>query len=81
MMTEKDALKWLDENKIGNLEAKITMSHALDKRIPKEPVLIRFGVILCPECNRVVGRRVSPECFERKDNYCSHCGQAINWEV
>lgn len=80
-MTEADALKWLDETVIGNLKAKITMSHALDKRIPKEPRIIEYGVILCPVCKKIVGRRVSPDIFERKDDFCCHCGQAINWEV
>jgi len=52
-----------------------------DKHIPKKPLERRFGVMVCPDCERAVARRVAKELYEEKHDFCSHCGQAINWEV
>lgn len=60
---------------------KNTHSPLSDRLIPKKPVKGRYGVIVCPNCDMPVGRMVSRDIYEEKHDFCSHCGQAINWEV
>ena len=50
---------------------------ALEKQIPKKPNIHGFREgreintisFTCPNCNKHIGR----------DNYCKHCGQALDW--
>ena len=49
---------------------------ALEKQIPKEPIekfafSDDIGAGLCPFCNEGVNEEM---------NFCSYCGQAIDWE-
>lgn len=68
--------------KIPKLPTLLTQEHEaiLEKYKPKKPLKGRFGIMCCPDCERVVGRRVAPDIYEEKDKYCSYCGKAINWE-
>ena len=57
--------------------AEATVIKALEKQIPKKPIEkfafsddIEAG--LCPLCNEGVNEEM---------NFCSYCGQAIDWEV
>lgn len=47
---------------------------ALEKQIPKKPIMIKDVAetyYICPECEWAVDR------FD--DNYCSDCGQKLDW--
>lgn len=68
-----------DLKKISELLNK-TSSPLPDRLIPKKPLERSFGVMVCPDCEKTVGRRVAPDIYEEKHDFCSHCGQAINWE-
>jgi len=75
-MKPQEALNKLDETVIGNLELKIALSKALEKQIPKKPVLDAIfpsGVkwYLCPACNH--------NGIEKVGGYCHSCGQALDW--
>ena len=73
-MTYEEALKWLDEHFIGNLEVKELISYALEKQIPKKPYreYDEHGYLEVEEC---------PMCHSEIENqtYCDNCGQAIDW--
>lgn len=46
---------------------------ALEKQIPKKPLQKPYmvqGAVICPICEFVV---------LKADNYCSHCGQNLDW--
>lgn len=48
---------------------------ALEKQIPKKPIMIKDVAetyYICPECEWEVDK------FD--DNYCSDCGQKLDWE-
>ena len=76
-MTPKEALDILDETFTGKLEAKIVWSKALEKQIPKKPIILGYregrGVntisYTCPICHKHISR----------DNFCKNCGQALDW--
>lgn len=58
-------------------EALISAIDAMEKQIPKKPIL--FGskhIYLCPNCHRTeyIKRR------DALDTYCGFCGQSIDWE-
>ena len=48
---------------------------ALEKQIPKKPMYIDgdYDFPLCPKCRLLVGEN-------EEENYCSVCGQALDWE-
>ena len=57
--------------------AKAVVIKALEKRIPKKPIIIEetedyFGHTLCPNCEKVEFGFTQP-CF------CDRCGQALDW--
>lgn len=53
---------------------------ALELQIPKKVIYEGYDdqdAILCPNCNEEVGRMDMWE--YGRDNYCSYCGQHLNW--
>lgn len=86
IMTPQKALNILDETVTGNLEWKIVLSNALEKQIPKKPIvknekdywdIIVAGKFMCSDCGRYI-------CFEAETNYAKnypycHCGRKIDW--
>ena len=80
-MTYEEAIKLLNSVTTYDFDRYITYAitlaiEALDKQIPKKPIEpfafsddIRAG--LCPFCNEGVNEEM---------NFCSYCGQAIDWE-
>lgn len=77
-MTYEEALKWLDEHSIGNLEVKETISKALEKQIPKKPLSITMTQYdkYCWVCYNCCKAQIT----ETQEKYCSECGQSILWE-
>ena len=80
-MTYKEAIKQLNSIAIYHFDkytadASDLAIEALDKQIPKEPIE-KFAFSddteagLCPFCNEGVNEEM---------NFCSCCGQAINWK-
>ena len=80
-MTAAEAKERLLHSKMPNdaerREYDFVVFHALDKQIPKKPIEkfafsddIEAG--LCPFCNEGVNEEM---------NFCSYCGQALDWEV
>lgn len=80
-MTAAEAKERLLHSKMPNdaeqREYDLAVLHAIDKQIPKKPIEkfafsddIEAG--LCPLCNEEVNEEM---------NFCSYCGQAIDWEV
>ena len=52
---------------------------AMDKAEPMKPVKEIFGNYDCPVCNAYVEFSGNQSYY--KHEYCSSCGQAIDWEV
>lgn len=76
-MTPQEALNTLDKTVIRNLELKIVLSNALEKQIPKKPIIhgvrdrdINTISYTCPICNKHIWIT---------EVYCNHCGQALDW--
>ena len=81
-MIYEEAIKLLNSVSIYHLDKYTTYAidlaiEALDKQIQKKPIEkfafsddIRAG--LCPFCNEGVNEEM---------NFCSYCGQALDWEV
>lgn len=91
-MTAKEALDTLDKTVIGNLELKIALSAALEKQIPKSPVLFKYGYCdgntcevktmpfpMCPTCWENGNRLIWDSLIDNTVAYCRRCGQAIDW--
>lgn len=77
-MTPKKALERLDRTFIGDLKLKIELSKALEKQIPKKPILADeqtaryITTYVCPACSmRFTGTGIA--------SYCYHCGQKLDW--
>lgn len=75
-MTPEEALDILDKTFIGNLEAKIAWTKALEKQIPKKLINKKhtkydLAVGICPSCNHGLNEDM---------RFCDNCGQALNWE-
>ena len=79
-MTAAEAKERLLHSKMPNdaeqREYDLAVLHALDKQIPKKPIekfafSDDIGAGLCPFCNEGVNEEM---------NFCSYCGQAIDWE-
>lgn len=92
-MTNEEAIKWLDEHTLGRLgkgglEAKIKIVKALNKQIPKKPIVIQkgkveeggcYGVFYCPSCYELEGHK-DWKCLVKYDqSYCECCGQELDW--
>lgn len=69
-MTNEEAIKWLDEHLIGNIEVKALATKALDKQTPKKPIVGYLSDYACGSCyNKILSN----------DKYCGNCGQEIDW--
>lgn len=85
-MTAKDAMRIRNNPTAGdvdNEELSKCIDEALEKQIPKKPLDIHTPVVtwgLCPVCkgelNKLGGR---PNRVFFGINYCSDCGQRIDW--
>ena len=81
-MTYEEAIKLLNSMAIYHFDKYTTYAidlaiEALDKQIPKKPIekfalSDDIGAGLCPFCNEGVNEEM---------NFCSYCGQALDWEV
>ena len=82
-MDAKEAIEYAKKAKVLHIERygdgkKIsfysTIIEALEKQVPKEPVVSNENhdeiEYLCPVCNRLVDNM----------NYCLRCGQRLNWD-
>lgn len=83
-MTVREALKIVTEcglniEEPAHEEAMVQIKSALEKQIPKKPILsdeqaIRYAMqYTCPSC----GKNFSGTGIA---DYCYHCGQALDWE-
>ena len=80
-MTYEEAIKLLNSVTTYDFDRYTTYAitlaiEALDKQIPKKPIekfafSDDIGAGLCPFCNEGVNEEM---------NFCSYCGQAIDWE-
>lgn len=65
--------------------------NAIEKQIPKKPKLLSHGLLIdsgwkheCPNCKCAIGYNkylgfAYGEYLEPYEDYCSQCGQAIDW--
>lgn len=75
---ETEAIDCLKSNKPTSgylmLQEAIGMAiQALEKQIPKKPLQKSYmvkGAVVCPKCEFVA---------LKVDDYCSHCGQKLDW--
>lgn len=75
-MTPEEVIKYLEEHGYIADEVKDVAIAALEKQIPKKPVLVKYEdgfeyYYVCPICRRHLG------IF--RDDYCDRCGQALDW--
>lgn len=94
-MTYEEALDRLDKTFIGDLELKVVLTEALQKRIPRKPQttihkyrqenteeLGEYKLTHCPFCfweDKELGYFDS--LVDKGTKFCRRCGQALNWEV
>lgn len=81
-MTPQEAIKYLEQHGYIDDCVKDMCIEVLKKQIPKKPLditspVVRWGI--CPICKGepfALGRpnRIFDSC-----NYCSNCGQALDW--
>jgi hypothetical protein len=87
IMTPQKALNRLDETVTGNLEWKIVLSNALEKRIPKKPIrahriIKKNGMFILRDDNEYWK---CPICIKadvvllKNQKHCHDCGQALDW--
>ena len=94
-MTESEAIKEVRFNmsKIGLsdkaakrvVEARNVAIKALEKQIPKKPIMKQYfenleeEYLCCPTCGEILTDRIP---MDNKDFYfhCLNCGQKFNWE-
>ena len=91
-MTENEAIKELHEiRQRGGIipqkraEAIDMAINALEKQIPKKPILKQYfddmeeEYLCCPTCGEILTDRIP---LDNKDFYlhCLNCGQKLNWE-
>ena len=80
-MTPEEAIKTIENrfNIMGYCEdeklsdALDVAIEALEKQIPKEPIVVTWELHRCSNCNAFVIKGL----FHK---YCQRCGQAIKWE-
>ena len=75
-MTVQEAIKELQVGYLGDTEEIVQAKHmgimALEKQIPKKPILVKkedFKYYKCPSCGNPTLRP-----------FCGDCGQKIDWE-
>lgn len=75
IIKELKYIERLEENDIANTKHTDSIKKALDKQIPVKPINIYEPVVKWGEC---------PKCHKDKifsnENYCSNCGQRLDWE-
>lgn len=78
-MTYEDAKKDLERFRqnyidmgicLGFVEVLDNALEAMEKQIPKKPIVGTQGFLKCADCHSVI--RIT-------DRYCPKCGQAIDW--
>lgn len=83
-MTNEEALnilyKGIAPNPTANNKCIELCKKALEKQIPKKPILDTIfpsGVKWwrCPVCNKIIVGCIA----NRPQKYCSNCGQALDW--
>ena len=82
-MTENEAKDWIraisatqsESNHTSSLEirkeALYMAIQALEKQIPKKTITMPFYGGTCPSCNGLIPNK--------EVNYCSNCGQKLDW--
>ena len=71
--------KGMSENPEAYVEAIRLAKEVFDKQDPIKPAKEIFGNYDCPVCNAYVEFSGNQSYY--KHEYCSSCGQAIDWEV
>lgn len=54
----------------------------IEKQIPKKPIDVQKPVVwwgICPTCKGLPEELGRPHRVFQSDNYCSNCGQKIDW--
>lgn len=74
-MIAETVLSWLDNTFIDNFEAKVVLTKALKKQIPKKMSDDGYHHITC-DCDHRIDM-----CMRHEISYCPYCGQAIKWEL
>ena len=86
-MTEQEAIEILNtkahldckiEEAIDEMKARCVAIEALEKQIPKKPITKQLGSdieVTCPVCNYC---RIYMD-STKGNNYCSECGQKLDW--
>lgn len=73
--TEEDVKKAVEK-------ACLMACEALEKQIPKKPVMYGEDSLLCPLCDCFIGyasEARGDDVYQDKFSHCSYCGQAIDW--
>lgn len=78
-MTENEAIKYIEQHGYIADEIKDIAIKALEKRVPKKPILSKSMMTkkeyqICPICERLA-------LYDGiKFDYCQYCGQKLDWE-
>ena len=61
---------------------------ACEKQVPKRPIGLDYKPLIdsgwmyeCPNCGCAVGENKYHTDITQEDNYCSQCGQILNWNI
>lgn len=60
-----------EKSKRENLDFALSIKSAIEKQIPKKPLLYKGYEGKCPTCGVIF--------LDRSTNYCGNCGQALDW--
>lgn len=76
------------EFECDNLEFQRMIDIAIEKQIPKKPKILNYQPLIkagwkheCPNCGCAVGKNkfTDYEYLEEYEEYCTQCGQALDW--
>ncbi len=91
-MDVKDAitairLNYPPENYTALREGLDLAMELLEKQIPQKPIALTYRLLLdhgwkqaCPCCGCAVGVNNHAYDYTQEDDYCSQCGQTLDWE-
>ena len=53
---------------------------AVEKQIPRKAVGNHSAYMRCPTCNHTIPSGGSGRNIRRRESWCDHCGQKIDWD-
>lgn len=55
---------------------------AVERRMPKTPIIELYEPAYCPNCDSILSESLGDDCFRhyRGLDMCPNCGQVLNWE-